>query len=127
MRRSFTRMAVTGVAAATLLVATATPAMADSDIILKFNHGYFLYHDNGDMFEVCDTKADGHGVVGRLMENNDNSPVPGFGEILRVDDGGDAGCDKKGHDVQKSPSYTYQMRLHWNGGGGTIVSKSFRE
>ncbi|MEU0576279.1 hypothetical protein ABZ465_03010 [Streptomyces griseoincarnatus] len=110
-----------------MLAATANPASADSDIILKSSRGYFLYHDDGDMFRVCDTNADGHGVTGVLMENNDNSPVPGYGEVLRVDDGGDSGCDKAGFNVQPSPSYTYQMRFWWNGGGGTLSSVAFRE
>jgi hypothetical protein len=127
MLRSFTRVAVAGAAAATMLAATAAPALADSNIILKFSHGYFLYHDSGDVFEICDTNADGHGVTGVLLEANDHSPVPGYGEVLRIDDGGDAGCDKEGYDVSPSVSYTYQMRLHWNGGGGTLASAAFRE
>ncbi|MEU0576280.1 hypothetical protein ABZ465_03015 [Streptomyces griseoincarnatus] len=118
MLSSFTRVAVAGAAAATMLAATATPASADSDIILKTSRGYMLYHDDGDVFKICDTNADGHGVEGQLI-----STFTGY-TYLYIDDGGDAGCDKKGYDVK---SDHYAMQFWWGGDGVVHSSKVFSE
>ncbi len=118
MLRSFTRIAVAGAAAATVLAATATPASADSDIIVKNSHGYMLFHDDGDVFEICDTNADGHGVEGQVVSYWTGTT------FLYINDGGDKGCDKDGYDIR---SHGYAMHFWWSGDGVVYKSGKFDE
>ncbi|MFI5806800.1 hypothetical protein [Streptomyces sp. NPDC051561] len=117
--KSFSRIAVAGAAVAAVIAGTATPAMADTNRTISNSHGKFTFIDDGDMFEVCDTKADGHGVTGKLLESGSNDFV------LTVTDGGDSGCDKKGYNIGNLREY--QMWLSWNGGGATVKSIWFNE
>ncbi|WP_393058969.1 hypothetical protein [Streptomyces sp. LN549] len=123
MVTSFTRLAVAAAAAA-VMAATASPAMAaesgalDTNKTLSNSHGHMTYIDDGDMFEVCDTKADGYGVEGQLISHKQTE--------LYVNDGGDAGCDKGGFNVGNSGP-TYQMQFWWSGGGAVQYSDWFDE
>ncbi|MGW7364513.1 hypothetical protein ACWGI8_14065 [Streptomyces sp. NPDC054841] len=120
MRIAMKRMAVGGAAAVAILAGTATAAQA-GDITISNSHGYMKYIDDGDMFQVCDTKADGYGVEGVVV--NDTT------RVLSIDDGGDAGCDKKGYNIGSSPGLLdwYQMQFSWSGGGPTVYSQKFDE
>ncbi|MFF3323019.1 hypothetical protein [Streptomyces sp. NPDC002889] len=120
MVKSLTRIAITGAAAAAVLTLTASPALADSNKTISYpdGRGKMTYIDDGDMFQVCDTKADGHGMTGQLVDER-------LFPMIVVTDGGDAGCDKKGYDVGNFGSY--QMWLSWDGDGGTVKSGWFNE
>ncbi|MFI9587652.1 hypothetical protein ACIHCQ_38930 [Streptomyces sp. NPDC052236] len=122
MVKTFTRMAVAGAAVVSVLAVTASQAQAavlDTNRTISNSHGKFTFTDDGDVFEVCDTKADGYGMTGRLQESGSNDYV------LTVTDGGDAGCDKKGYNIGNLREY--QMSLSWNGGGATVRSIWFNE
>ncbi|MBC9714099.1 hypothetical protein H9Y04_16170 [Streptomyces sp. TRM66268-LWL] len=119
MRKTLSRIAVAGTGVATLLVFTASPALADTNRTITSSHGKFTFIDDGDMFEVCDTKADGFGVKGRLLESGTNDFV------LTVEDGGDANCGKDGYNIGNLRDY--QMWLTWNGGGAPVKSIWFNE
>ena len=97
MAKTFTRIAVAGASLA-LVYAGSTPAWAadagvqweNKVISLSGGRGDMAFHDDGDVFEVCDTKADGAGVTGYVYERN---PVTLNVRLVRsVSDGGDAGC-----------------------------------
>ncbi|MFB7091546.1 hypothetical protein [Streptomyces sp. NPDC056296] len=124
MRIALTRLAVAGSAVAAVLAGTAAPAMAgDAQVLItnktiKNDHGRMTFYDDGDMFEVCDTKADGYGVEGQLL-------LEGSTTLLHITDGGDAGCDKDGYDISWGRSY--KMELAWTGGGPSVLSPSFSE
>ncbi|MCT9142581.1 hypothetical protein [Streptomyces violarus] len=126
MFRSFTRIAVAGAAVATVFAGTTSTAQAsdfstlDSDkkISLPGGRGTMTFIDDGDVFKVCDTKADGHGVSGRLIDND-------YNEKLYITDGGDSNCGKGGYDVGQFGSY--QMQLSWNGDGYDVKSEWFNE
>ncbi|WP_393058968.1 hypothetical protein [Streptomyces sp. LN549] len=126
MVKSFARIAVAGAAVATVLGGTMSTAQAtevgalDTDKSISSSHGKMIYHDDGDVFEICDTNADGYGVVGALYISKTAPHL-----VFAIDDGGDAGCDKGGYDVTNSSDY--QMALMWNGGGATITSAWFNE
>ncbi|MGW7364511.1 hypothetical protein ACWGI8_14055 [Streptomyces sp. NPDC054841] len=119
MAKNFRRIAVAGATMTAVLALSATPALADTDRYLTYPNGKgkMTYFDDGDMFQVCDTKADGHGMIGVVESMNST--------LLTVDDGGDAGCDKKGYNVGTMDSI--RMGLAWDGGGGTIYSGYFNE
>ncbi|MGW4874430.1 hypothetical protein [Streptomyces chartreusis] len=124
-RSRLSRLAALGTATLSMIIASATPSSADSDktVYLPGGRGYMKFHDNGDVFEVCDTKADGHGVAGMLWEKN--QVTQNAKTVLVLEDGGDSGCAKKGHDIGNV--YTYSMNISWNGGGGTYTSGWFNE
>ncbi|MGW1491021.1 hypothetical protein [Streptomyces sp. NPDC002402] len=95
-----------------------TAILASNKVIsLPDGRGKMTFIDDGDMFEVCDTKADGHGVEGTVRDNRNT--------LLTVNDGGDAGCDKAGYNVGNW--FSVQMTLTWDGGGGTVYSEWFNE
>ncbi|WP_408991091.1 hypothetical protein [Streptomyces sp. 1268] len=108
---------MTGAAVAATFVATATPALADSDITLNNSRGYMTYKDSVDVFEICDMNPDGYGVHGLLTKT-------GEGNVMHIDDGGDNGCDKQGYNVG---SGKYRMSFFWDGGGAVLYSKYFSE
>ncbi|MFE7108579.1 hypothetical protein ACFU98_05170 [Streptomyces sp. NPDC057575] len=119
MVKSLTRIALVGAGVATALTLTASPALADTNktIYSPQSRGKMTYIDDGDMFEVCDTKADGYGMTGVVEDVNHT--------ILTITDGGDAGCDKDGYNVGQLNSV--RMALYWNGGGGAVRSEYFNE
>ncbi|MFH9062714.1 hypothetical protein ACH4GM_16050 [Streptomyces coeruleorubidus] len=100
MVKSFTRIAVAGASLA-LVYAGSTPAWAADDVEVQWDNkvislsagrGDMAFHDDGDVFEVCDTKADGAGVTGYVYERD---PVTMNVKMVRsVSDGGDTGCGK---------------------------------
>ncbi|MGW1491022.1 hypothetical protein [Streptomyces sp. NPDC002402] len=113
-----------GAAVATVFAGTVSTAQAADTAILDTNktisngHGKMTYIDDGDMFEVCDTKADGHGMTGQVLGWQ--------GRVkLTVTDGGDAGCDKGGYNVGQVESV--KMALVWDGGGDWVYSYDFTE
>ncbi|MEV0241845.1 hypothetical protein AB0I06_18210 [Streptomyces sp. NPDC050674] len=122
MRIALARLAVAG-SAAVLFTGIAAPAMASDTQVritnktISNDHGRMTFYDDGDMFEVCDTKADGQGVEGQLLEGDKT--------VLYLTDGGDAGCDKGGYDISWGKSY--YMELAWMGGGPSVMSPSFSE
>ncbi|MFE7108580.1 hypothetical protein ACFU98_05165 [Streptomyces sp. NPDC057575] len=128
MGKTLTRISVAGAAVAAVLGGTVTTAQAaeagvlDTDIVISLpdGRGKMTYIDDGDMFQVCDTRADGHGVEGTVIDDMGRRK-------LTVDDGGDAGCDKGGWNVPNTPLDYYQMTLMWNGGGPTVYSRKFNE
>ncbi|MEV0241844.1 hypothetical protein AB0I06_18205 [Streptomyces sp. NPDC050674] len=126
MRIALARLAVAGSAVAAVFAGTAVPAMAgeagvmDTNKTISNDHGYMTYIDDGDMFVVCDTKADGHGMTG-IVQNPKAIPL----DKLVITDGGDAGCDKGGIDITNSSDY--RMKLTWDGGGLSVYSEWFNE
>ncbi|MGW1491023.1 hypothetical protein [Streptomyces sp. NPDC002402] len=127
MGKTFSRIAVAGAAVATVFAGTVSTAQAADTTILDTNktisnsHGKMTYIDDGDMFEVCDTNADGHGMTGMVEKLVGSAPKT----VLTVTDGGDAGCDKGGYNVGQLESI--RMALTWDGGGGTVRSGYFNE
>ncbi|MFJ8947022.1 hypothetical protein ACIRG4_27935 [Streptomyces sp. NPDC102395] len=123
-KSTFSRLALAGAGAAAMMVTLAPSAQAVSDktITLPQGRGYMKFIDDGDVFQVCDTKADGHGVTGTLWVRN----IGGVTSVATtVDDGGNSGCDKKGYNIGQLASY--RMELCWNGGGGCVFSEWFNE
>ncbi|MFI5801307.1 hypothetical protein [Streptomyces sp. NPDC051561] len=126
MIKSISRIAVAGAAVITVFAGTVSTAQAAEVGTLDTNkyisapqgRGTMTYIDDGDMFQVCDTKADGYGMTGQVETTK---PVT----VLTVTDGGDAGCDKGGYNVGQLQSV--RMKLTWNGGGGSVVSEFFNE
>lgn len=121
MGKSLIRIGLAGAATATMLALTASPAGANSDKVIKYpdGRGKMTYFDDGDVFEVCDTKADGHGMTGILVDGS-------FRTKVYLEDGGDSGCGKKGYDVGNFDKY--QMWLQWNKDADfTVKSEWFNE
>jgi hypothetical protein len=102
MKRRIARAsAVLAGAAAVILAGSASPAMA-ADITLTGYWGTMKFIDDGDVFQVCDTYADGQGVKGYIKYQ----PILGTAGIIEtIDDGGDAGCDKKGVNIGNDGDY----------------------
>ncbi|MFE7108581.1 hypothetical protein ACFU98_05160 [Streptomyces sp. NPDC057575] len=125
MVNSFTRIAAAGAAVAAVFAGTVTTAQAadvgvlDTNKTISNSHGRMTYIDDGDMFEVCDTKADGYGMTGQVVVATTGNPV------LTVTDGGDAGCDKGGYNVGQL--FSVYMAVVWNGGGDWVYSEHFTE
>lgn len=112
-RSKLTRMATIG-AAATMLIASASPVMAsqkkddvgtlDENKTVETYGGKMTFIDDGDVFKICDTDANGHGVYGALFYNSYINPN-GWARVMTTEDGGDAGCDKKGYNIGNSGDY----------------------
>ncbi|MGW7609419.1 hypothetical protein ACWGKW_19515 [Streptomyces sp. NPDC054766] len=123
-KSKFSRMAMIGAATAGLMVALSSPAQATSNkqINLANGRGYMKFIDDGDVFQVCDTRVDDHGVTGILWVRN----ASGLTSVaMTVDDGGDNGCDKKGYNIGQLASY--QMEVCWQGGEACKFSEWFNE
>jgi hypothetical protein len=114
----FARMAVVGASVAATLVASAHPSIAleggkagtRSNATISISEGSLKFIDDGDIFEICDTQADGDGVYGALYYNS-YVYTDGYQRVMTLNDGGDAGCDKKGHDIGNGG--TYVMTICW--------------
>ncbi|MET9520729.1 hypothetical protein [Streptomyces sp. NPDC002994] len=120
MARSFTRIAVVGAAVATTLVGIASPALAaDVNRTISNSHGRMTHIDNVDVFEICDTNADGYGVEGTLKDTFTGHTY------FYINDGGDSGCDKKGYDITGATNYA--MGFWWSGDGKVVWSTPFQE
>ncbi|MGW0665450.1 hypothetical protein [Streptomyces sp. NPDC002746] len=124
IKAKFTHIAMVGAAAVAMMVGSTAPAMADTNkiVYLPDGRGYIKFIDDGDVFQICDTKADGHGVTGRL-----DYRTGGVGNILWYEeDGGDSGCDNHPYNIGNWPK-EYQMGIKWNGGGGYHTGDWFNE
>jgi hypothetical protein len=121
MRKTWTaRLALAGAMAMALVGLMAAPAAADTNRVLSDSHGKFTFTDDGDMFEICDTKADGYGVIGRLVLR---SSIDGSQEyVLILDDGGDAGCDKQGFNIGNF--HYYKMEYWWEKDKGAYFQET---
>ncbi|MER5306160.1 hypothetical protein ABT039_42800 [Streptomyces lasiicapitis] len=122
MKRSLSkRIGVVAVAVATAVLVPASPALALEDIEIgggPHDSGYMIYHDNGDTFQVCDIRADGSGVNGKLLYK----PIGGDWRVIKTKvDGGDAGCGKFKEDVNNFGDY--QMKLY-SLGINRLIAKS---
>ncbi|NUV71420.1 MULTISPECIES: hypothetical protein [unclassified Streptomyces] len=128
MTSSFSRLAAGATVLAAALGTLASPAHAaeagearasNTNITVKSSRGYMIFHDDGDMFSICDTNADGHGVEGQLVDYYTGTTY------LYIDDGGDSGCDKKGYDISSGTHYV--MQFWWSGDGVVRKSARFQE
>ena len=120
-----TRLAVAAAMAMALVGLTAAPAAAATNKTLVDSHGQFTFIDDGDVFQICDNKADGHGVTGQLQLR---SGVDGsLKTVMTINDGGDDGWDKQGFNIGNW--HTYRMVYWWNGNkSGTVqVTEFFNE
>ncbi|CAM3198965.1 hypothetical protein [Stackebrandtia soli] len=118
MRKTWiTRLAVAGAMALALVGLTAAPAAAATNKTLVDSHGQFTFIDDGDVFQICDNKADGYGVTGQLQLR---SGVDGsISTVMTINDGGDDGCDKQGFNIGNW--HTYRMIYWWGGNkSGTL-------
>lgn len=96
------------VAAATVALVGGGAAYASADDLgatanktVSNKYGSITHIDKGDKFKVCDTYANGKGVVGRLSDTY---------EILKSEeDGGDAGCDYFSYNVREGKQYLLQI------------------
>ena len=112
MRKTWiARLIVAGAPALALVGLTATPAAAVENKTLVDSHGQFTFIDDGDVFKICDTNADGHGVTGQLQLRS--GVHGGISTVMTIDDGGDNDCDKQGFNIGNW--HTYRMIYWWNG------------
>ncbi|MFI0446819.1 hypothetical protein [Actinomadura sp. 6N118] len=100
------RALMVGVAASAIVMTAAGTAQA-ADKTVSNRYGSITHIDNGDSFKVCDTRADGHGVVGQLSDARNI-----YGE---VEDGGDSGCNTFQYNVKAE--HPYVMSICWKGPG----------
>ncbi|MEU1458925.1 hypothetical protein [Streptomyces avermitilis] len=116
------RIAAAGAATAIAISLSASPASADSYkyIYLPSGRGYFEFIDNGDTFQLCDTKADGQGVSAYLIRRDPLNNKQTF--VVTMDDGGDSSCATKTYNI--NDYYDYQMGVWWHG-DGTIYSNDW--
>ncbi|MFJ9829996.1 hypothetical protein ACIRU2_01145 [Streptomyces sp. NPDC101169] len=113
-------------AAAVMIGFTAGPAAAatgSQKVSLPNDRGYMLYMDDGDEFTVCDTRADGYGVTGKLRTLN--SSGTGIVTVFTLDDGGDANCDHRTYDIVGRVAY--DMIVNWHGNNDWYGSQYFSE
>ncbi|MEU5163986.1 hypothetical protein AB0G74_30830 [Streptomyces sp. NPDC020875] len=117
-KRWISRVAIAGGAAMALALANVSTAHA-ANLSFSLSHngnkvGTMAHLDaDPDRIQVCDTRADGHGVTGTLSILHG---AAGWTTIAVVDDGGDAGCDTL--QVPISGTAYYAMELCWNGRPG---------
>ncbi|WP_416977908.1 hypothetical protein [Streptomyces sp. T028] len=119
VKSKLARAALVVSASATLVVGMSPSAQAltNETVKLPYNRGYMKFTDDGDVFSICDTSPDGHGVSGNV-QNADMAIV------VYLNDGGDDGCDKQGYNVGIR---AVRMHIWWNGGGDDYYSDWFRE
>ncbi|MET9520894.1 hypothetical protein [Streptomyces coeruleorubidus] len=107
LKSKFARMAAGAAGAAAMVVATASPAFA-ANMRVETIRGYMTFTDDGDVFKLCDTLADGKGVYGAVFYNS-YIATDGYQRVMTMSDGGDAGCGSKGHNIGNGGSYTFVM------------------
>ncbi|UYQ65331.1 hypothetical protein [Streptomyces peucetius] len=120
------RAAAAAVGAITLVAAaTGTANAADTTLRLSRSGstiGTMTHLDpDPDTFRVCDKRADGHGVTGKLYLY-----MGGWQLKETQSDGGDSGCDYFDYNVIPYAA-KYLMKLCWNGPGEVCVQKEFTE
>lgn len=117
-------LAVAG-AVALVVGATGSASAADTTLTLKRSGntiGTMTHLDpDPDTFRVCDKRADGYGVTGKLYVY-----VGGWQLKETKSDGGDAGCDYFDYNVVPYAA-KYLMKLCWNGPGEVCAQKEFTE
>ncbi|MFI8326878.1 hypothetical protein [Streptomyces sp. NPDC085529] len=101
------RMGVAGVSAVVLVGAVASPASA-ADLTMSIPGGYMKHVDDGDIFRVCDTRGDGHGIYGELWYDSFYT-TGGYKLVLKLSDGGDAGCGSAVHDIGNNGHYVMSV------------------
>ncbi|MFI1356795.1 hypothetical protein ACH4TV_24920 [Streptomyces sp. NPDC020898] len=127
MRKYRVAHGAVAVAGALALVVGATAPAGAADTKLKLKRGGHtigtMTHldPDPDTFRVCDTRADGHGVTGKLYMYQ-----AGWQLKETKADGGDAGCDYFDYNVVPYAA-AYLMKLCWNGPGEVCVKKEFNE
>ncbi|MGW7687086.1 hypothetical protein ACWGID_40470 [Kribbella sp. NPDC054772] len=107
---------ITSVAAATVLITSVGPAMAApvdevgtlSNMSIEIFGSKMTFIDDGDVFQICDTKPDGKGAYGALFYDSYLLPG-GFKRVMTIEDGGDAGCDKKGYNIGNGGQYVFAI------------------
>ncbi|MBJ7903474.1 hypothetical protein IF655_09190 [Streptomyces sp. DSM 110735] len=104
-KTKFTRSAAGAIGAAAMIVATATPAFA-ADKTVDIGYGHMTFIDDGDVFKICDDKADGKGVYGAVFYDS-YLTTSGYERVMTISDGGDSGCDSKGYNIGNSGDYTF--------------------
>lgn len=109
-----------------VIAGTAAPASAaDTYLFLSdidgHSLGYMVHLDDPDNFKVCDSRADGHGVTGKLYMYQQT----GWAHKETITDGGDATCDYVHYNVMEV--HLYLMKICWNGPGGICASRKFYE
>ncbi|MFF7232641.1 hypothetical protein [Streptomyces sioyaensis] len=115
------RIGITCLTALTAMLISAAPAAAHTNIKISDITGSMTFIDDGDVFKICDTHADGAAVLGRLYYKS----IGGDWHVSREDaDGGDRGCNKFEADVNGVGDY--KMKLYWLGTGypGIKVAES---
>ncbi|MFD7685788.1 hypothetical protein [Streptomyces sp. NPDC059781] len=119
VKSKLARAALVAGASAALVVGMSPSAQAitDKTLYLPYDRGYMHFHDDGDVFSICDTKADGYGVSGNVQ----NATIT---NMFTIDDGGDAGCDKKPYNVGIG---SVRMLAWWHGDLIGHYSDWFRE
>ncbi|MEU9609516.1 hypothetical protein [Streptomyces sp. NPDC048057] len=119
-RNRIARGLAVATAATALTLSMTSSAHAANATLWVNDRGYIKHIDDGDRFEVCDRKADGHGVTGTLRGYDDT----GQNVILgRASDGGDGGCGTFFYNVQKYREYLLIIEWH----GGEWKQRSLRE
>jgi hypothetical protein len=127
MRKYRVARGALAVAGAVTLVVAATGSASAADTTLRLKRGGHtigtMTHldPDPDTFRVCDTRADGHGVTGKLYMY-----MAGWQLKETKGDGGDAGCGSFDYNVVPYAA-KYLMKLCWNGPGGACVQKEFTE
>ncbi len=127
MRKYRVAHGAVAVAGAFALVVGATGPASAADTTLKLKRGGHtigtMTHldPDPDTFRVCDTRADGHGVTGKLYMYQ-----AGWQLKETKADGGDAGCDYFDYNVVPYAA-AYLMKLCWNGPGEVCIKKEFNE
>lgn len=97
---------VVGASAALVVgMSSSAQAITNKTVYLPSGRGYMHFHDDGDVFSVCDTKADGYGVTGNLWNASSAN-------VFSIEDGGDAGCGKHGYNVGFG---NVRMLVWWHG------------
>ena len=85
-----------------------------------YQRGCITHIDDGDTFEVCDTRPDDHGVYGAVQEY-----ISGAWKTQdSQEDGGDPGCDSFHFDVVTETYDKYRLKICWQ---GTCDYDPFRE
>lgn len=135
LKRQFSRAVVTIAATLVMLFGVSSAALADTTIqgntvecvsISGVERGCITHIDNGDKFDVCDTRVDGHGVYGALQEYINGKWITRDSE----EDGGDPGCDRFNFDVTIEDRDAYRLKICWNGVPRTVSNcdyDTFRE
>jgi hypothetical protein len=117
---------VCGIAIALVAGTTSTANAADTWLYLSDVDGRSLGHmihldPDPDTFKVCDDRADGHGVTGKLYIYQ-----AGWQLKETQSDGGDAGCGSFDYNVIPYAA-KYLMKLCWNGPGDICSKREFTE